>query len=187
MKTTLSELIRLTQEAYDHEAACIAIHDAIAKVLETKRGKKITARIAGDVAKALGWATDERPVQYQITAGSLVQLNVWGSPTPWPKFTVSPSFFLGYAGGTIGDRRHVAHPDYGPEAFEETDACHGRAAKARNDKRRALLANPSLLKTLAKAIDAKVAAEKSLKALLEHEGPFDADRYSFEELSEVER
>jgi len=118
----------------------------IACVLKKYNGKKITRRILAAIKTALGPAREV----YWDHSSSFLQLRVWDRATGWDN---RETFLIGYnEEPTTPGLRGCNLQCYRAESFEVADACHGAAARIRQDKRRALLEDGDCLRSLAMRI-----------------------------------
>ena len=174
--STVRKLIQKIEVAirdeYNSEAKRIAIHDAIASLIKERwEGKKITKLFATALSARLGHQA------YLTSTVGMAQIEVWGAGSPFPLFGDRVSFYL-------GSDRHGGMANL--ETFEQTDKCHGKAAKDRQNRRLEILRNPLMIEELALAGAQYQAASSRIKSLLEFGGDFEPDRYTLEKIVEGE-
>lgn len=152
--TTPEQIRELIQADFDKEQRRIIIHDEIAALLLAKfNGKKITERLINYLKEKFpGWT-----IVLDNVASSHSNIHIWGGDSGF-KYDDHISFMLGYSNEL---------KSYNPTVFEERDARHGSAARARQEKRTAMLNSASRLVEIAVSINKYNATLQELNALKE--------------------
>ena len=134
--------------------------DRVLAILKAFDGKPITKRLATAVQKAL----PERTVHYS-TIGSMVHLEIWGAGTEHKNRS---SFLLGY---TDTSRFGPASTLNAHNYEIEHNARYYSAARERNAKRRALMADETWCLKVALTINALNSERATYESLVEWDNP----------------
>jgi hypothetical protein len=132
-RLTEKALKDILRQEYEREDESIAIHDCIGEILRKKwNSKKINARLAEQVKKALSEMFGKEPVVYYDNNPAIGQLylKIWNTPH-YPTFDHATRHFVGYHSSDLSA--------YDPNVFEDRDCANGNPAKERNEKRAAMM------------------------------------------------